>query len=184
MVCVCTRECTAFFVVLCWCLRRHPPCCGCQGELALADRMGPHLLVRLVVSMCISVRLLHGILGGNIFKREKCWKIKKGTHHNKIVLDVLCEQSSPVCVSCFSSDLPLCYQAEQPLCWLMTSPDLIKRAVEWHHHITSLGFYICLALLMHTDGTKPHTTHTHVHTHAVVLHLLELTVKCYNVCQC
>lgn len=90
-ICVCPCECTVFLCVLCLCLRRQPPCCDCQGELALADRMGAYLLVRLVVSMCISARLFHGILGAislrgrNVVKCSREFTImnSEGGNYNK-----------------------------------------------------------------------------------------------------
>lgn len=44
-----------YVCVLCLCVtvRRHPACCDCQGELALADRMGANLLVCLCVFLCM-----------------------------------------------------------------------------------------------------------------------------------
>lgn len=51
-VCACLRECTVFACFDCV-LRRHPACCDCQGELALADRMRANLLVRLCVCPCV-----------------------------------------------------------------------------------------------------------------------------------
>ena len=53
-MCVCLSERTVCLRVV-FVLRRHPACCDCQGELALADRMGANLLVRLCVCVCVCI---------------------------------------------------------------------------------------------------------------------------------